>query len=53
MTLTTVGYGDVYPVTAPGRFFGAVIAFLGGLFALPASVLASGFIERVTGSGSE
>jgi voltage-gated potassium channel len=51
VTLTTVGYGDVYPVTAGGRVFGAIIAFLGvGLFALPASILASGFIEAADGS---
>lgn len=46
VTLTTVGYGDVFPVTPLGRFFGAIVAILGiGLFALPASILASGFIE--------
>lgn len=46
VTLTTVGYGDVYPVTPLGRALGAVIAVLGiGLFALPASILASGFVE--------
>ena len=45
-TLTTVGYGDVYPVTPLGKLLGALIAALGvGLFALPASILASGFIE--------
>lgn len=43
-TLTTVGYGDVYPVTGMGRFLGAIIAILGvGLFALPAGIIASGF----------
>lgn len=46
VTLTTVGYGDVYPVTPIGRLLGGLIAALGvGLFALPASVLASGFFE--------
>ena len=44
-TLTTVGYGDVYPVTSLGKFFGAIIALLGiGLFALPAGILGSGFV---------
>lgn len=44
-TLTTVGYGDVTPITGPGRFFGAIIALLGvGLVALPAGILGSGFI---------
>lgn len=46
VTLTTVGYGDVYPVTPLGKLLGGTIAALGvGLFALPASVLASGFLE--------
>ena len=45
-TLTTVGYGDVHPITPVGQFFGALTAVFGiGLFALPASILASGFIE--------
>ena len=47
ITLTTVGYGDVAPVTPLGQFFGAIIAVLGiGMFALPASILASGFISQ-------
>lgn len=46
MTLTTVGYGDVYPVTALGKLTAAVIAVAGvGLFALPAGILGSAFIE--------
>ncbi len=45
-TLTTVGYGDVYPITGLGRFFGGLIALLGiGMFALPAGILASGLSE--------
>ena len=45
-TLTTVGYGDIYPVTAVGRIFGAVIALLGiGMVAIPTSILSSGFLE--------
>ena len=47
-TLTTVGYGDVYPVTPAGKIVGAVIAILGiGMFALPAGILASGFAEEL------
>jgi len=46
VTLTTVGYGDVTPVTPAGQIIGSVVAILGiGLFALPASIMASGFIE--------
>lgn len=47
-TLTTVGYGDVYPVTALGRFLGTLVAMLGiGIFALPAGIIASGFEEEI------
>ncbi|HEX5706686.1 MAG TPA: ion transporter [Pyrinomonadaceae bacterium] len=47
-TLTTVGYGDVYPTTPLGKVFGAVIAILGvGIFALPTGILASGFAEEL------
>ena len=47
-TLTTVGYGDVTPVTPLGRVLGGVIAVLGiGAFALPAGILASGFAEEI------
>ena len=46
--LTTVGYGDVHPITPLGKFLGATIAFLGiGIFALPAGILASGFNEVI------
>jgi len=47
-TLTTVGYGDIYPITAVGKMLGAMVALLGiGLFALPAGILASGFSEAL------
>lgn len=47
-TLTTVGYGDVYPITPLGKLFGALIAILGiGMFALPAGILGSGFVEEM------
>ena len=50
ITLTTVGYGDVVPATLLGQFFAGVIAILGiGLFALPASILAAGFLEEARG----
>ena len=48
VTLTTVGYGDVYPITPLGKILGAIIALLGiGLFALPAGILASGFADEL------
>lgn len=46
-TLTTVGYGDVVPISPMGRVLGMVIMLLGiGTFALPAGILASGFAEE-------
>lgn len=48
VTLTTVGYGDVYPVTVPGKLVASVIALSSvGLFALPAGILASGFNDEM------
>jgi voltage-gated potassium channel len=48
VTLTTVGYGDVYPVTVAGKVLASVIAISGiGLFALPAGIIASGFSEEM------
>lgn len=47
VTVTTVGYGDIYPVTALGKFMGAIFALIGiGMFALPTGILGSGFIEE-------
>ena len=46
VTLTTVGYGDVYPVTSMGKFFGSIIIILGiGTVALPSGILASAFTD--------
>jgi voltage-gated potassium channel len=48
VTMTTVGYGDVYPITSAGKFVAGVSVLLGvGLFALPAGILASGFHEEL------
>lgn len=53
-TLTTVGYGDIYPVTALGRTLGGVIAILGiGIFAIPTGIIASGFTEYVEKNESD
>ena len=49
ITLTTVGYGDVYPITAMGQIFGGIVALLGiGFIALPTGILASGFSDQIT-----
>jgi len=48
VTMTTVGYGDVYPVTTLGRILAAVIMLLGvGVVALPAGILAARFAEEL------
>lgn len=48
-TLTTVGYGDEFPITPLGKAIGAVIAVIGiGFFALPAGVLAAAFADAVS-----
>lgn len=47
-TLTTVGYGDVYPITVGGKIFGALISVVGiGMVALPTSILASGYSQQL------
>jgi len=47
-TITTVGYGDIYPITVFGQILSTVIAFLSiGLIAIPTSIISAGFIEHV------
>jgi len=48
VTLTTVGYGDVTPVTAWGKIAGGLTAVMGlCMFAIPVGIIASAFIEAV------
>ncbi|MEI6413546.1 MAG: cyclic nucleotide-gated ion channel [Pseudomonadota bacterium] len=48
VTLTTVGYGDVVPVTPLGKLIGGMTTVLGfGMFALPAGILASAFAHEL------
>jgi voltage-gated potassium channel len=48
VTLTTVGYGDVYPVTVLGRILGGLFAVLGiASFALPTAILGAAFMEEL------
>ncbi len=48
VTLTTVGYGDVTPVTVEGKIFATLITVVGvGLVSLPAGIIASGFTEQL------
>lgn len=48
VTLTTVGYGDVYPVTPLGKFLASALAVSGiGLIALPTGILAAAFSDAM------
>lgn len=61
MTLASVGYGDVYPVTVAGRIIAGLVAVLGlGTVALPSGIIAGSFMHRLreregkaTGIGTE
>ncbi len=45
-TFTTVGYGDIVPITVPGKLFSSFIAYLGlGLIAIPTGIISAGFVE--------
>ena len=53
-TLTTVGYGDMVPITPLGKILGGMIAILGiGIFALPAGILSSGLTDHMRKGGSK
>ena len=48
ITLTSVGYGDVYPTSGPGQVVGAIVSLIGVLFvALPTGILSAGFAEEI------
>jgi voltage-gated potassium channel len=48
-TFTTVGYGDIFPITAGGRLVAGLLSMLGiGLVAVPTGIISAGFIEQIT-----
>jgi len=48
ITLTTVGYGDMYPITNLGRILTSIILLAGvALFALPAGIITAGFLDEI------
>jgi len=47
-TLTTVGYGDVYPITVMGKICAGIIALISiGVVALPAGIIAANFSDKL------
>jgi len=47
-TLTTIGYGDVHPLTGWGKFLAGITAIFGiGLVAIPTGILSVGFLEEI------
>lgn len=54
VTVTTVGYGDVHPITVIGRVMGSIIAILGiALIAVPTGIITAGFSEQITHKNAE
>lgn len=48
-TLTTIGYGDVYPISGWGQFLAAITALFGiGLVAIPTGIISSGYLEELS-----
>lgn len=48
VSLTTMGYGDIYPVTVAGRLVTMVSSFMGiAIVALPAGIITSGFMDEL------
>jgi voltage-gated potassium channel len=48
ITMTTIGYGDVYPITPLGKFVAALVAIAGiGLIAMPTGILAAAFSDAM------
>ena len=46
-TFTTIGYGDVYPMTTLGKLISASIALFGiAIFAIPTGIISAGFIQE-------
>ena len=48
VSLTTVGYGDIYPVSAAGRVISMLSSVFGiAIIALPAGIITAGFLDRI------
>jgi voltage-gated potassium channel len=48
-TFTTVGYGDIFPITGGGKLVAGMLSMLGiGLVAVPTGIISAGFIEQIS-----
>jgi voltage-gated potassium channel len=48
VTLTTIGYGDAYPITVAGKVFTSLVALFGvGVIAIPTGVVSAGLVEAM------
>ena len=48
ISLATVGYGDVYPITVGGKIFATIISLVGiGVVAIPTGVISASFVEEI------
>ncbi len=48
ITLTTIGYGDIFPITAAGKVLGSIIAMMGVMIvAIPTGIISSSFVQKM------
>ena len=48
VSLATVGYGDVYPITPGGKVFASIISLIGiGIVAIPTGIISASFVEEI------
>lgn len=53
-TISTVGYGDIYPITILGKIISSLLLILSiGLIAIPAGILSAGFIAKTKEESKE
>ncbi len=54
VSLATVGYGDVYPITVGGKIFASIISLVGiGVVAIPTGVISASFVEEIIKAGKK